>query len=157
VCKLYVSPRPEALSEAFPILVERFIRSEVRSFKVGRGIEGLLRPDKIIAYFDDRAHMEEVARALDHSLRRFPAQGVPFSAEAGTRGLLSTGVDPPIGDAAASWRSWVTKRLAISLTTNRVGEGNDPVAATLADIRLAGVDPERWMPTDDAFWKANPP
>jgi hypothetical protein len=27
-----------------------------------------LRPDKIVAYFDDRAHMEAVAGALDRSL-----------------------------------------------------------------------------------------
>ena len=150
-CKLYVSPRPEALAGAFPRIVDELVRSEVRSFKVGRGIEGLLRPDKIVAYFEDRAHMEAVAAALDRALLGCPAQGVPFTTEAGGNGLLSSGVDPPPGNTATSWRSWVTKRLAASLTAQRATPREDPVAAALADIRLAGVDPERWLPNADAF------
>jgi hypothetical protein len=157
VCKLYVSPRPEALADAFPRIAETFVLSGVRSFKVGRGIEGLLRPDKIVAYFEDRAHMEDVARALGRSLRGCPAQGVPFTAEAGGNGLLSSGVDPPAGDASASWRSWVTKRLAASLTARRSTPRADPVAAALADIRLAGVDTHHWLPSADAFRDASPP
>jgi len=156
VCKLYVSPRPEALADAFPRIADAFVRSDVRSFKVGRGIEGLLRSDKIVAYFEDRTHMEDVAGALRRSLRGCPAQGVPFTAEAGGNGLLSSGVDPPAGDAAASWRSWVTKRLAASLTARRATPHVDPVAAALADIRLAGVDPDRWLPSPDAFRDASP-
>jgi hypothetical protein len=157
VCKLYVSPRPEALVDAFPRIADAFVRSEVRSFKVGRGIEGLLRPDKIVAYFEDRAHMEDVAGALDRSLRGCPAQGVPFTGEAGGNGLLSSGVDPPASDAAASWRSWVTKRLAASLMAQRGTPGVDLVAAALADIRLAGVDPDLWLPSADSFRHASPP
>ena len=156
VCKLYVSPRPEALADAFPRITDAFVRSHVRSFKVGRGIEGLLRPDKIVAYFEDRAHMEDVAGELDRSLRGCPAQGVPFTAQAGGNGLLSSGVDPPAGDAAASWRSWVTKRLAASLTAQRGMTPVDLVAGALADIRLAGVDPDLWLPSADAFRDASP-
>ena len=157
VCKLYVSPRPEALADAFPRIAEEFVRSNVRSFKVGRGIEGLLRPDKILAYFDDRAHMAAVARALDRSLWGCRAQGVPFTTEAAGNGLLSSGVDPPSRIPPVSWRSWVTKRLAASLTSRRVAPDEDPVAAALADIRLAGVDPERWVPDADAFRNEIPP
>lgn len=150
-CKLYVSPRPEALADAFPRIAHELVRSDVRSFKVGRGIEGLLRPDKIIVYFEDRAHMEAVIAALDRALWGCPAQGVPFTAEAGGNGLLSTGVDPPPGNTPTSWRSWVTKRLATSLTVRRATPSEDPVEATLTDIRLAGVDPELWLPNKDAF------
>ena len=157
VCKLYVSPRPEALADAFPRIADAFVRTYVRSFKVGRGIEGLLRPDKIVAYFDDRAHMADVAALLGRLLRGCPAQGVPFTADAGADGLLSSGVDPPAADAAASWRSWVTKRLAASLTARRGTPGVDPVAAALADIRTAGVDPDRWLPTANAFRGSNQP
>jgi hypothetical protein len=156
VCKLYVSPRPEALADAFPRIGEAFVQSEVRSFKVGRGIEGLLRPDKIVAYFEDRTHMEDVARVLDRSLRRCPAQGVPFTAEAGGKGLLSCGVDPPAGEAATSWRAWITNRLATSLTTHHNLPGVDCVAAALEDLRQAGVDPERWLLTADSFIPASP-
>jgi hypothetical protein len=150
-CKLYVSPRPEALGDAFPRIADALVRSDVRSFKVGRGIEGLLRPDKIVAYFDDRGHMNTVAAALERSLWGCRAQGVPFTAEAGGNGLLSSGVDPPPGNAAASWRSWVTRRLAASLTARRATTREDAVTSALADIRLAGVDPDRWLPGADAF------
>jgi hypothetical protein len=150
-CKLYVSPRPEALVDAFPHLVRELVRFDVRSFKIGRGIEGLLRPDKIVAYFENHAHMEAVAGALDRALWGCPVQGVPFTTEAGGNGLLSSGVDPPPGNTATSWRAWVTKRLAASLTARRATPHEDPVSAALADIRLAGIDPECWRPNADAF------
>lgn len=155
-CKLYVSPRPEALAGAFPRIAAQFVQSEVRSFKVGRGIEGLLRPDKIIAYFDDREHMEDVAAALEQSLCDFPAQGVPFTAGISENGMLSAGVDPPPGHAATSWRAWVTRRLAHSLTARRATPDDDPVHGALADLRMAGVDPERWHPSVGAFLDGEP-
>lgn len=150
-CKLYVSPKPEALVDSFPRIAEAFVQSDVRSFKIGRGIEGLLRPDKIIAYFEDKAHMQQVAGVLGPLLHGCPAQGVPFTAEVGGNGLLSCGVDPPADDVAASWRSWVTKRLADSLIIQRSKGCVDLVTATFADIRLAGVDPDLWAPTADFF------
>jgi hypothetical protein len=150
-CKLYVSPKPAALSEAFPLIADAFARLDVRSFKVGRRIEGLLRPDKIIAYFDDRAHLDAVAGALERELCGCPVQGVPFTAEAGGNGLLSCGVDPPPGHAATSWRAWVTKKLAATLVARRAMPPGDRVSAALTEIRLAGVDPERWLPNADAF------
>jgi hypothetical protein len=150
-CKLYVSPRPEALVDSFPRIADAFAQSEVRSFKVGRGIGGLLRPDKIIAYFEDHAHMQDAAGVLGRSLRGCPAQGVPFTAEVSGNGLLSCGVDPPSGDVAQSWRSWITKRLADSLTAQRGMGRIDLVTAALADIRLAGIDPDLWLPTPGFF------
>jgi hypothetical protein len=157
VCKLYVSPRPEALSDAFPSIAEVLVGCEVRSFKVGRGIEGLLRPDKVIAYFDDRAHMESTAAALDRALQGCPAQGAPFTAEVGGNGLLSTGVDPPPGDVVTSWRSWVTRQLAASLTAPRATPDLDHVGTALADLRRFGVDPDRWSPDGDVFRNGIPP
>lgn len=155
-CKLYVSPRPEALPDAFPRIADAFVRSKVRSFKVGRGIEGLLRPDKVIAYFDDPGHMEAVAGALERSLSGCPAQGVPFTTDTAGNGLLSSGVDPPLGNAAASWRSWVTKRLAASLMARWATSCPDTVAAVLADMCAAGIDPQRWVATADAFRDESP-
>jgi murein endopeptidase len=155
-CKLYLSPRIEALADMFPHVVHVFVRDNVRSFKIGRGLEGLLRPDKIVAYFDDRAHMHAVADALAHALRGCSAQGVPFTAEAGGDGLLSWGIDPPPGNMATSWRAWVTKRLAASLTKRRRTPGNQRVAAALDDLRRIGIDPELWLPNADAFLDGSP-
>jgi hypothetical protein len=157
VCKLYVSPRPEALADAFLRIATVFAEGGVRSFKVGRGIEGLLRPDKIVAYFEDRAHRAHVAEALRRSLLGCPAQGVPFSEEAGGDGLLSGGVDPQAGDTVMSWRSWVTTRLASALTSAPPSDIDVRVNAALDAIRTAGVDPGRWTPTDDAFGLPNAP
>ena len=150
-CKLYVSPRPEALVDASPRIADLFVRSGIRSFKVGRGLEGLLRPDKIVAYFDDRGHMEAVAAALEQALRGLPSQGVPFTADMGGNGMLSAGVDPPAGNALVSWRVWITRKLADSLTARRAAQYEDPVLGALADMRLAGVDPDRWTPSAGAF------
>jgi hypothetical protein len=142
------------MADAFPILVNDLVRFEVRSFKVGRGIEGLSRPDKIIVYFDDHAEMNAVSASLLHSLDGCAAQGVPFTADAGGNGLLSSGVDPPLGVPATSWRAWVTRQLAASLTAWHRTPA-DPVARALADIRRAGVD-EHWVPTADAFRGEDP-
>jgi len=150
-CKLYVSPRPDALAAAFPRIVDVFIRAELRSFKVGRGIEGLLRPDKIVAYFDDRAELESVARSLERTLRGCPPQGTPFTNDVGGNGLLSAGVDPPIGSEAHSWRAWVTRQLAASVSTHRAIASDDCLAAVLTDMRTAGVDPHNWKPSAGAF------
>lgn len=154
-CKLYVSPRPEALADVFPRIVDQLVRSEVRSFKVGRGIEGLLRPDKIMVYFDDRTHMDAVARALERALDRCPVQGVPFTAQAGVNGLLSSGVDPPLGHTATSWRAWVTKRLAAALTAQPAASPDDRLIAALADIHRRGVN-EHWVPAADTFCDERP-
>lgn len=147
-CKLYVSPRPEALAAAFPIIADVFAGAKVRSFKVGRGLQGILRPDKIVAYFDDRAHLDDTARTLTRRLRGVPPQGTPFTQDAGGDGLLSAGVDPPAGSEGVSWRAWITKKLARGLiVTRRI----DRVGAALDSIRVAGVDPESWAPAEGIF------
>ena len=143
-CKLYVSPRPEALAVAFPRVIDVLVRTEVRSFKVGRGIEGLLRPDKIVAYFDDRADLLRVAAALSRALNGCPAQGTPFTHEIGADGMLSSGVDP--AGQLTSWRAWVTRQLATSLIAHRDMSCHARVEAVLADMRIAGLDPDNWQP-----------
>ena len=62
--KLYVSPRPEALARCFPILAGVLSEGRVWSFKIGRGVPGLLRPDKFVAYFEDLDHLRNVAEVL---------------------------------------------------------------------------------------------
>lgn len=150
-CKLYVSPRPEALPDAFAHIVDAFVKAEVRSFKIGRGIEGLLRPDKLIAYFDHPDQMSGVAHVLKRRLRGCPAQGVPFTCEIGGDGLLSSGVDPPPGTVVTSWRAWVTACLANALTSRRHRDSADIATAALDDLRAAGIDTMHWRPGPDAF------
>jgi len=142
-CKLYVSPRPEALADAFPIVARTFAELEVASFKVGRGAAGLLRPDKIVAYFDATEHLGRVAGALSRRLSGISPQGAPFTAEIAGEGLLSWGRDPrpAAGAQPESWRSWITARLAEAVVAVR-RPGVDPVPGVMA--RLAAIGVEDW-------------
>ncbi len=151
-CKLYVSPQPEALATAFPIIAETFAEKEVRSFKVGRRVEGLLRPDKIVAYFDSRHDLDSVAETLCERLNGCPAQGVPFTAEAGLNGLLSWGIDPPPSAEVLSWRSWITKQLANEIIKARPSSDTIAVATALKAVTALGVDTTRWTASRCAFF-----
>ena len=150
-CKLYVSPRIESLAEVFPIVAKVFTRMEVRSFKVGRRLDGLLRPDKIVAYFDDRPHLDAVATELERELAGCPAQGVPFTTGIDADGLLSWGTDPPLGSEVLSWRSWVTKVLAAELLKVKAAARGDVVSDLLHGVARLGIDPARWTVDGGAF------
>ncbi|HVT57914.1 MAG TPA: hypothetical protein VHR45_05910 [Thermoanaerobaculia bacterium] len=123
--KLYVSPQPEVLGTRFGEIVEALGRARAAQFKVGRDAWGLLRPDKIVAYF---ASFELLGGACDELSRRLavaPAQGVPFTSEIAGDGLLSWGIDPPAAERSTpwsgreSWRLWLTHRLARALIAAR--------------------------------------
>lgn len=150
-CKLYVSPRPDAVGRTFHRVVDVFAATGVRSFKVGRGIEGLLRPDKIVAYFDDTAQLHAVAGALTRRLARTSAHGTPFTSAIDADGLLSWGIDPPAGRGPASWRAWITRYLADRLVARASQSPKARVAGALADLADAGVDATRWLPGARTF------
>ncbi len=143
-CKLYVSPQPADLATAFPVIAETFAEMEVRSFKVGRGIEGLLRSDKIVVYFNKRSDLAEVAEILCERLDGCPPQGVPFTAELGLDGLLSWGIDPPPDKKTLSWRSWITKRLANEMAKVGSVSNDEAVYAALKGVSDLGVNTTEW-------------
>jgi len=167
--KLYVSPRAEALAGSFGAVLEALTAARALQFKVGSDAGGLLRPDKIVAYFPS---YERLAAAADSVLTRLdgaPAQGVPFTAEIGGAGLLSWGVDPPdaersvLGGGRESWRVWVAHRLAWALIAGRgniadraegadIAEGYEPWQFALERVRLEGVDTATWTPSA-TLWK----
>ncbi|MFY9822436.1 MAG: hypothetical protein WAM82_13715, partial [Thermoanaerobaculia bacterium] len=90
--KLYVSPEPEHLAAGgFAAIVAALTDLRVPQFKVGADVAGLLRADKIVAYFPDFESLARAAHSLDAALAGAPAQGVPFTAEIGGGGLLSWG------------------------------------------------------------------
>ena len=114
--KLYVSPRPERIREAFEIVVRVLSASGGVHFKLGDSVGGLLRPDKLMLYFTTRDALLETASVLHRELAGCDAHGVPFTAGLDDSGLLSWGVDPPENDRALrwmqrqSWRLWVVTR-----------------------------------------------
>jgi len=157
--KLYVSPAPEALAEGFGAILEALAAARAGQFKIGSGAAGLLRPDKIVAYFPDFERLAEAAQAVESRLGGVAAQGVPFTSEIGGDGLLSWGMDPPVTErdpwgGRESWRLWLTHRLARALLAARnVTEEVEPWRFALERLRLEGVDPQTWTPAA-SLWKA---
>jgi hypothetical protein len=151
--KLYVSPLPDALPEAFRLLLGVLERTPVAHFKVGGDAAGLLRPDKLVLYFDDARDLAAVADALAGALAGIPAHGVPFTAPIDDAGLLSWGMDPlpnarPVSWLPSeSWRSWLARELASALVANGGSAAPAPVEPALDRLRRRGVDIERWVPT----------
>jgi hypothetical protein len=158
--KLYVSPRPERMSEVFAIVVRVLSDFRAVPFKIGDSAAGLLRPDKLVAYFRTREQLDEAADVLSRELAGCDAHGVPFSAGLDASGLLSWGVDPPENDRALrwlgreSWRYWLAQRLgaALSIAKNARGANAvEPWRFAIERARRHGVDVETWTPTA-ALW-----
>ncbi|HEX3553829.1 MAG TPA: hypothetical protein VIA62_11440 [Thermoanaerobaculia bacterium] len=160
--KLYVSPVPEALAGGFGRIVDALTAARAPQFKIGTDAAGLLRPDKIVAYFESFERLAAAAEAVAGRLDGTPAQGVPFTSEIGGGGLVSWGVDPP-GDPRGqwngreSWRLWLTHRLAVALLggklagKNAEGSGVEPWRFALERLRLEGVDTDSWTPSGRLF------
>lgn len=154
--KLYVSPRPEQVADAFRVCVE--IATEMRTpvFKIGNDVHGLLRCDKLVLYCWEEDEMMALGAALSAALRGLQAQGVPFTAALDDDGIVSWGVDPrpdpnrPEWLGAESWRMWIVRRLASALVAaRRAGpDAPTPWRYALERLRLDGVDTDTWAPID---------
>lgn len=152
VYKLYVSPAPESLGEGFGEILDALSASRAQQFKIGADAAGLLRPDKIVAYFPDFDRLSEAAGRLGDRLAGLPPHGVPFTAGIAGDGLLSWGADPPAAERSPliggweSWRLWLTNRLAVALVAARSEGAAEPWRFALDRVRLEGVDTETWTP-----------
>jgi hypothetical protein len=163
--KLYVSPLPEHVADAFQALVRVLAEIPGTQMKIGMDAAGLLRPDKIVAYFGSREDLDAAARALAGELKGCPAHGVPFTAgflgSSGPRGegtedprtrepeepafhdgLLSWGIDPPDSERPLSWldreswRLWIAKSLATALALAK-GAQKPPAERVVEPWRFA--------------------
>lgn len=158
--KLYVSPRLEEVAETFGTCVRVFTELQVRSFKIGRDLYGILRPDKLVAYFETAEDLHSAADRLKSELEGCPSHGVPFTAEFVDNGLLSWGMDPPKTQQRLqwqereSWRLWLTNRLAIALLSAKTAKQPQPWRFALERLHLEGVDTRSWTPTQD-IWSDN--
>jgi hypothetical protein len=158
--KLYVSPRPERIREAFEVVVRVLSGFEGAQFKLGDEVNGLLRPDKLMLYFTSDAALMEAASVLKRELAGCDAHGVPFTAGLDDSGLLSWGIDPPENERALrwlhrqSWRLWVVERLAAALSiakSARSAAAVEPWRFALERARRQGIDVETWTPSP-ALW-----
>jgi hypothetical protein len=179
--KLYVSPVPGALPEAFGAVLDGLAAVGAPGFKVGAGAGGLLRPDKIVTYFETFERLSAAAGALTERLAGVAPHGVPFTSEIAGGGQLSWGVDPPPavgfgplgGDGRMSWRLWLTNRLARALIAAvaapspapplrgagaadlagaAAGETMEPWRFAVERLRLEGIDTDSWTP-GGSLWR----
>jgi hypothetical protein len=161
VYKLYASPSFADLPRTFETVIERLGRRDDAQFKIGRGAEGLARPDKLVAYFESLDALLEVANDLTSALDGISSDGVPFSAEIALDGALSWGMDPPTTERALtwqapdSWRLWVVRRLAVAMVAALLDKepSMPPSQFALERLRREGVDVDRWTPSA-AIWSA---
>ena len=156
VYKLYASPKPEFVRETFQAFVEVLTDSPAHHFKVGWDAAGLLRPDKMVAYFWTFDALREAAGKMGARLKGCAAQGVPFTAALQDDGLLSWGIDPAAEKGTLSWqerpswRLWVTNRLAAALVAAKTSpnSGLEPWRFALQRLRLENVDTDTWTPLE---------
>jgi hypothetical protein len=155
--KLYVSPQTETLPDVFPTLVEILADAGAPPFKIGASATEILRPDKLVVYFTRRTAANEVAAEIANRLPDVPAHPVPFTHAAAANGLVSIGMDPPAGRAmlnqvGASWRLWICRRLASYVANARQsGRAQDADRFALDRIKLDGIDPTTWEPSESAL------
>jgi hypothetical protein len=153
--KLYVSPRPERIRETFAVVARVLIDFPGTQFKIGDGAAGILRPDKLVAYFRTRGELDAAAARLHRELGGCDAHGVPFTAALDDTGLLSWGIDPPGNERVLrwlggnSWRYWIAQRLGAALSIARFARSAsavEPWAFAIERVRRQGVDVESWTP-----------
>jgi hypothetical protein len=158
--KLYVSPVLGDLPKVFAFAIEALAQADCPRFKLGRSVHGLLRPDKLVAYFSQLEALHRAAALIADSAGQAAAQGVPFSAPIDPAGLLSWGMDPPRFErvleeqAELSWRQWLSERVAVYAVAARAS-GGEAQAFVRHRIALDGVDPFDWTPLL-GIWRAQP-
>ncbi len=150
--KLFISPliddMPAAVAKAIPVINA----SDAINFKTGSHINGLLRPDKMVVYFTGEEPLLRTAALLEKELQGCRVQGVPFSLQLDSEGLLSYGVDPPAEEVldaieGGSWRTTITDKLAVAIlhTKRERLSWQDSFAFIKAFLISDGIDPNRWV------------
>ena len=150
--KLYSSPHPSHLRESFRAWLHAIIEAGAYHFKIGGDVRGLLRADKMVAYFADWTALKESASLIAREIAGCPAQGVPFTAELDAGALLSWGSDPLEEDMVPdwlkrqSWRQWICFRLgsALAIAKREKSSAMPAWQFALQRLRLEGIDVATW-------------
>lgn len=145
--KLYVSPEPTALGKLFPALFASIGDSEAVNLKIGAHASNLLRPDKIVVYFDEKDDLLDFAERLLARTAGVPAQGVPFSFPVDCGGLVSWGVDPlaesdETADRQISWRWSLCQQVALTMVDDSAPlcDAMEPWRRAVVWLRRGGMD-----------------
>jgi hypothetical protein len=159
--KLYISPILKDLPKIFRLTVDALAKTKCSCFKVGLGAFGLLRPDKLVAYFADLEDLQQAANLIRASATGISVQGVPFTGLIDFEGLVSWGIDPPnlrgrhSLQSSQSWRQWVTNRIAIYILYAKEINAENPMDFVLRRIELDNIDPVTWSPSSTVWRNFN--
>ena len=152
-----------AIAAVMPNAAGRFTTVLDLGANVDSTAENLLRPDKLVAYFESFEDLAAASAAASTEIRDLAPQGVPFPAEIAADGLLSWGIDPDPGErrrlglGAESWRYWLVHRLARALAAAGRPEdaSGSPERFALERLALEGIDVEHWIPRASSWWRAD--
>jgi hypothetical protein len=149
--KLYISPLPDALPDALHATAEALKQHSNTSFKVGCGVTGALRPDKLVVYFQSIEHLLTVAAEIEEKICGLPAHCVPFTAAFTQDGLMSWGMDPAIDEYGErkSWRQWIVEKIAIYLSDIKISNQNscdESWKVVLARLEQEGINANTFRP-----------
>ena len=154
--KLYISPRYEDFPAVFKKSLSILSTTSAFSFKTGATIAGLLRPDKMVVYFENERDLHFAASLLKPALGEFNAQGVPFSCQLDEKGLLSWGMDPPGKSSnndpnGSSWRYRISYQLAVAIIEAK-NEGltlSECLSFLKYKLEKIGVNMKNWSPLQE--------
>jgi hypothetical protein len=150
VHKIYVSPVVRDVATTLGVILTHAPLLGVPAWKVGADLAGLHRPDKIVLYLASAERADRIAATLALALEGLGAQGVPFTGQVGSTGIVSRGRDV----AGTSWRADVCRLVAESLCASRAALGTRARADEVADEALAllgdrGLDVGTWHPAPE--------
>jgi hypothetical protein len=155
IYKLYISPVIHDLPQVINVVLPILTSSAAFSFKIGNSIQGLLRPDKMVLYFNDKSSLLQTGEELKDKLKDYRVQGVPFTAQIDDKGILSWGVDPPGSDIlesieGGSWRCKVTDQIALAVVQSKTEDLDQRQTIDFISSRLfvAGINPYDWTPSN---------
>lgn len=155
--KLYVSPHIDDYLPVFAETAKILTGSNIYCFKTGSNYHGIMRPDKLVVYFDNFEDLKDTAKKIYHNTGNFSAQGVPFSAPIFDTLMLSWGMDPPAGKRKAiSWRLCITKELASGIIEGKKMLVDEPWQYALQYARSRGFKTDTWEPDEHFFAKIIP-
>jgi hypothetical protein len=156
--KLYISPQIKELAANFKTIVQTLNASTAYCFKTGNTVKDLLRPDKMVAYFKNKADLLKTAAILSKELEGCAVHGVPFTKQLDKTGLLSFGVDPLKKDIlklvdGGSWRTTVTGKLAAAIIQAQHNRLDTSAAMQFIRAKLSAfkINVADWTPVDHSI------
>lgn len=155
--KLYISPYCEDLPIIFEQLKKHVDKSGAHALKIGRNVESLLRPDKLILYFKKLSDTVRFGNLLLSNTFLNRAQGVPFTHPLDPNGLLSIGFDPPetihwpYNKEGQSWRLWVIGHVVKTILNIRKDMTSNPMADIRKELLAKRIDPILWRILDPTW------